>query len=100
MSGQVKQAEAAAQQAVYQYRRTIFNAFREVEDSLIASVKTREQLASTDRQVKALAQAARVSRLRYEAGLANYCRSSTRTGLIFRDSLQMSSSRPLSSTLL
>jgi outer membrane protein, multidrug efflux system len=72
VSGQVKQAEALEQQAVHQYRKTIYNAFREVEDSLIISVKSREKLESTSRQVKALAQAARVSRLRYEAGLVDY----------------------------
>jgi multidrug efflux system outer membrane protein len=72
VAGQVKQAEANEQQALHQYRLTIYTAFREVEDALIISVKSREQLDSTEKQVKALAQAARVSRLRYEAGLANY----------------------------
>jgi outer membrane protein, multidrug efflux system len=72
VSGLVKQAEAAEQQAMHQYRLTIYTAFREVEDSLIISVKSREKLESTSRQVKALAQASRVSRLRYEAGLVDY----------------------------
>lgn len=72
ISGQVKQAEAVSRQALLRYEQTIQTAFREVEDALVAALKGGEQLASQQRQVESLADYARLSRLRYEAGNVNY----------------------------
>ena len=72
ISGQVKQAEAQQQQAVFQYRQAILTGFREVEDALIKTAKGREQLEAQRRQVQALEEYARLSRLQFEAGTANY----------------------------
>lgn len=72
ISGQVAQAEALQQQAAYQYRQTVLNAFREVEDSLVSAIKGRDQLESQGRQVKALKDYARTARLQYEGGTASY----------------------------
>lgn len=72
ISGQVKQAEAVSRQLLVRYEQTIQNAFREVEDSLVATLKGREQLLSQGRQLESLADYARLSRLRYEAGSVNY----------------------------
>ncbi|MCU0579527.1 MAG: efflux transporter outer membrane subunit [Desulfobacterota bacterium] len=72
ISGQVKQAEAFQQQAFFQYLQTVQNAFREVEDALAGTLKGRERLAAQGRQVEALKSYARVARLQYEGGTANY----------------------------
>jgi multidrug efflux system outer membrane protein len=72
ISGQVKQAEAFQQQALDQYRQTILTAFQEVEDALVGTTKGREQLASQGRQVGALRNYARLSRLQFEAGTVSY----------------------------
>jgi len=70
--GQVKQAEALKQQALFQYRQTVLTSFKEVEDALVKSVKGREQLEAQRRQVVALEEYARISRLQFEAGTSNY----------------------------
>lgn len=72
LSGQVKQAEAQQQQAVYQYQQAVLTGFREVEDALIKTTKGREQLAAQKRQVHALEEYARLSRLQFEAGTSSY----------------------------
>lgn len=72
ISGQVKQAEAQAKQALLHYEKTIQTAFREVEDSLIASRKGKETLLSKGKQVKSLSDYALLSRRQYEAGTVNY----------------------------
>jgi multidrug efflux system outer membrane protein len=72
ISGQVKQAEAQKQQAMFQYQQAILTGFREVEDALIKTTKGREQLEAQKRQVQALEEYARLSRLQFEAGTSNY----------------------------
>ena len=71
-SGQVKQAEALQLQAMLQYRQTVLGALREVEDSLTQTTKGREQVASQRKQVMALGDYSRLSRLQFEAGTTNY----------------------------
>jgi multidrug efflux system outer membrane protein len=70
--GQVKQAEAVQQQALYSYRKAIQVAFQEVDDALISSQKLREQFDVQERQVEALATYAHLARLRYEGGYTSY----------------------------
>lgn len=72
ISGQVKQAEAQQQQALFQYEETIQTAFQEVDDALIALQKAREQLAVQGREVDALKTYARMARLRFEGGYSSY----------------------------
>lgn len=72
ISGQVKQAEAQQQQAMFQYRQAILTGFREVEDALIKTSKAREQLEVQKRQVASLENYARLSRMQFEAGTTNY----------------------------
>ncbi len=72
ISGQVKQAEALQQQALYRYEQTVQNSFREVDDALVSTTKGREQLAAQENQVKALKEYARVARLQYEGGMTSY----------------------------
>lgn len=72
IAGQVKQAEAFQQQALLTYQQAIQSAFRDVENALIASSKSREQMASQGRQVEALRTYARFARLRYDNGYTDY----------------------------
>ena len=72
ITGQVKQAEAVQQQALYTYRKAIQTAFQEVDDALISSQKLREQFDVQQRQVDALATYAHLARLRYEGGYTSY----------------------------
>ncbi|CAB3772726.1 efflux transporter outer membrane subunit [Paraburkholderia solisilvae] len=72
ITGQVKQAEAQQQQALYTYQKAIQTAFQEVDDALISSQKLREQLVIQQRQVEALRTYSRMARLRYEGGYTSY----------------------------
>ncbi|HSQ13028.1 MAG TPA: efflux transporter outer membrane subunit [Candidatus Deferrimicrobium sp.] len=64
--------KARFEQAVAQYEKAAQNGFREVADALVGVEKFRESRAELERGVQALANAARLSRLRYDTGLANY----------------------------
>ena len=51
VSGQVAQAEAGQQAALYNYQQSIQNAFSDVDNALIASQKVQEQVAAQGRLV-------------------------------------------------
>ena len=72
IAGQVQQAEAGQRVALANYGRTIQAAFGDVENALIAAQKTRETLAAQQRQIAALADYARLARLRYDNGYTSY----------------------------
>lgn len=72
IAGQVQEAEAAQQQALFAYQRTIQEAFREVNDALINQDRTREQLRAQKQQVQALEQYSGTARLRYDNGYTSY----------------------------
>ena len=64
--------KARFDQALAQYEKAAQNGFREVADSLIAIDKLKDVRAEQEESVRALQDAARLSRLRYDTGLANY----------------------------
>jgi len=64
--------KARFDQALAQYERAAQNGFREVADALVSVEKLQELRAELERSVQALGNAARLSRLRYDTGLANY----------------------------
>ena len=72
IDGQVKQSEAMQQQALFQYRQTVLNAFREVEDALVKTTRGRQETTARANQVRALSDAARLARLRFEGGSEDY----------------------------
>ena len=72
ISGQVRTAEAAQQEAVFFYRSTILNAFRDTSDALVGSQKKREESEAQARRVRALRDYARLSRLRFDNGTSSY----------------------------
>ncbi len=72
IAGQVQEAEAVQQQALFAYQRTIQEAFREVNDALVSQDRTREQLHAQKEQVRALEQYSATARLRYDNGYTSY----------------------------
>ena len=69
---QVKVAEAKGNQAIAHYRKTILQAFQEVEDALISVQKTKEQQEAQEQQVQALESSLHLAELRYQGGRASY----------------------------
>lgn len=72
IAGQVQQAEALQKQALLGYQKAVQAAFGDVENALVASSKSREQLAYQAGQVEALSTYARYARLRYDNGYTSY----------------------------
>jgi len=72
IGGEVKGAEAFQQQALYSYLQTVQNAFREVDDALVDRAKSRQRLEALTKQVNALENYARLSRMRYDEGVTSY----------------------------
>jgi NodT family efflux transporter outer membrane factor (OMF) lipoprotein len=68
----VRLAEAIHGEAIVNYQRAIYTAFRDVSDSLAAYTKTTEQRAEQERLVGALTESARLATQRYEGGLDSY----------------------------
>ena len=64
--------KARFDQALAQYQKAAQNGFREVADALVSVEKLKDVRAELETSVKALGNAARLSRLRYDTGLANY----------------------------
>jgi len=68
----VKLSEAQKREMLVNYRKTIYNAFREVSDALAAYDRGREQRKQQENLVRAATEAARLSHMRYEGGLDSY----------------------------
>jgi multidrug efflux system outer membrane protein len=60
------------EQAVAQYQKSAQNAFRDVADALVTIEKLKGVRVEQEEGVRALQDATRLSRLRYDTGLANY----------------------------
>lgn len=67
-----RQAEARRDQALAAYEQTIQNAFREVEDSLIAIRTSRETEEAYARRVETLTRGLILARARYDNGYSDY----------------------------
>jgi multidrug efflux system outer membrane protein len=70
--GQVKQAEAAQNAALWNYIRTIQSAFADVENTLVARQKLEEQLGAEKRRVNAYSEYDRLAWLQYNGGYVPY----------------------------
>jgi len=68
----VEVRESQQRQAVYDYERTLLQALREVEDSLIGLEKAGEQRGSQQKRVEAERKVVELSELRYRGGVAAY----------------------------
>jgi len=72
IEGQVRTAEAQQQAALLFYQQTILNAFREANDALVGSQRKVEEVAMQNLRVDALREFARLSRLKFDKGVAGY----------------------------
>jgi multidrug efflux system outer membrane protein len=68
----VRIAEAREQAVLASYEKAIQNAFREVDDALVAVVRLREQLLAEEASVRAETRRLDLSRMRYLDGIASY----------------------------
>lgn len=69
---QVDATKALRDQALFSYRQTILNAFREVDDGLVAYKKNRELVKEHTRQVSVLSDYLHLAQLRYNEGEIDY----------------------------
>jgi outer membrane protein, multidrug efflux system len=72
VSGQVAQAEAARNTALFNYEQTIQSAFADVSNALVARQKLLEQLEAQESLVISLQDYSRLARLQYEGGYSPY----------------------------
>ena len=70
--GSVKLAEAIHREALVNYQRVIYTAFRDVSDGLAAYAKTSEQRTQQERLVETLSASSQLARQRYQGGLDSY----------------------------
>lgn len=89
VSGQVTQSEAQQQQTLLQYRQTILEAFREVEDALVKTTKGREEAAAQKNQVDALVLTASLARLQFDQGKVDYLEVLDAERSLFASQLEM-----------
>lgn len=88
-----RQAEARREQALEAYLQTIQNAFRDVDDALIAIQTRRALIASLERQVVALRRAVDLSRERYDNGYADFLDVLDTERSLFSSELSLSAAR-------
>jgi len=69
LQAQVRQQEAARDEAAASYRATVLAALQEVEDALVSLNATREQLAAQQAAATSARVAATLADLRYRSGL-------------------------------
>ena len=72
IEGQVASAEAQQRQAELAYRQTILNALRETNDALSGTENKVNEVDMQRQRVAALRESARLSKLRFDKGLADY----------------------------
>ncbi len=70
----VRIQDARFQEALITYRNTVLNAAREVEDSMIAFLRSQEQTAMLEDAVHAAKRAVYISTLQYQEGAVDYQR--------------------------
>ena len=85
--------KARFEQAVAQYQKAAQNGFREVADALVSVEKLKDVRAELETSVQALGNAARLSRLRYDTGLANYLEILVADQQLFDQELLLARSR-------
>ena len=72
LKAQAEAAQQRAEQALLVYEATLQEAFREVEDSLVAVRTYRDEHAAQSRRANSATQAAKLSRARYNGGVVDY----------------------------
>jgi outer membrane protein, multidrug efflux system len=90
LGANVDAAQAQQRIAIEQYRKTVQNAFREVEDALAAYERYQEQRAALERMVAANRERARLADLRYKNGVTIYVEVLLAQQQVFETELQFS----------
>lgn len=72
VSGQVASAEAAQREALAFYQQVVQNALRDTNDALVGVQKRGEEYRALAERVESLRRYARLSRLRFDNGVASY----------------------------
>jgi multidrug efflux system outer membrane protein len=72
LKGQLRQAQAAWDEARFQYQSTVLNAFQEVSDALVSRHELAFERLEQTRAVAAYQEAVQVANQRYRGGQANY----------------------------
>ncbi|MDD5319096.1 MAG: efflux transporter outer membrane subunit [Methylococcales bacterium] len=72
IAGQVQSAEAVQKAAVANYQRSILSGFREFENALVSSNKTKVQKERQSERVAAVQSYFNLSRIRYDGGYTDY----------------------------
>jgi multidrug efflux system outer membrane protein len=72
IAGQVQAAEAEQRATLANYHRSILAGFREFENSLIGTIKTKEQRDSQALRVAAVDKYFKLSKIRYDEGYTDY----------------------------
>ncbi len=72
LSSNLHATEARARQSLIQYRQSIQQAFKEVDDALVFNQKARQIRLQRERQVEAAEQALALANLRYTNGVSSY----------------------------
>lgn len=72
LTGQLREAEAIQQEALFHYQQVVLNAFREVDDALISHTQAKELLEVEKRRVAALQIYLDLAWLRYYEGQNDY----------------------------
>jgi multidrug efflux system outer membrane protein len=88
-----RQIDAQHEQALENYRATIQDAFRDVDDALVSLRESRELIASLERRVQALTRAVELATLRYDNGAANYLDVLDAERNLFNAQLSLASAR-------
>jgi outer membrane protein, multidrug efflux system len=86
--GQNKQADARQQEALFAYEKAIQVAFQQVDDSLIAVQKSREQMEIQGREVDDLRTYYKLASARYEGGYTSYLEVLDAESKLFNSELQ------------
>jgi multidrug efflux system outer membrane protein len=93
LKAQTESQRARAEQTLYQYESVLRQAFREVEDALVAVRTYRKEYEIRSRQVVSARNAARLSRARYDAGVVDYLEVLDTERTLFNSELDESATR-------
>jgi multidrug efflux system outer membrane protein len=93
LKGQLQLAEAAKEEMVLNYRKTIIGAFRDVSDALVALNKQRATREQQEKLVAAAEDATRLARMRYQSGATSYLEVLTTDSALFSAQLNLASAQ-------
>ena len=80
--------KAKTEEALQTYEKSVLNAFREVEDALVAVRTYRDEYAAVVKDVEAARSASKLSHARYDAGYSNYLEVLDTDRILFSSELQ------------